>query len=133
MAKRTALVIGTLAILSAAGCSRDVPTAAPPTPTAPPPGPLTPPPNNIESFVADRTTVRKGDTVTLSWVATGTVSYCRIWSGIEPEPPRLLVADGLAPVGSLRVVPTVTGFYALVTYLADGRAVLEADIGIVVE
>lgn len=129
MAGRMALVIVTLAMLSTGGCSRDVPTAAP---TPPPPGPLSPPPNNIESFVADRTTVRKGDTVTFSWAVSGTVSYCRLWAGIEPEP-RLLVADNLAPLGSIRVVPTVTAWYGLVTYLADGRAVLEGDIRIVVE
>ena len=132
MAGRIALVIVTLAVLSTGSCSRDAPTAAAPTSTMPPRTPPSPPPNNIESFVADRTTVRKGDTVTFSWAVSGTVSYCKIWTGIEPEP-RVLVADGLPPIGSLRVVPTGTAWYGLVTYLADGRAILESDIRVVVE
>jgi hypothetical protein len=101
-------------------------------PTPPPRRSPSPPPNSIVRFEADRTNVQAADTVTLSWVVTGIVDHCTISTGIPPTP-RVPVAEDLLPIGKLRVRPRKTTWYALTTYLQDGRAVLESDVLVVVE
>jgi hypothetical protein len=133
MPKQTTATIVILGLLVASSCSPSGPsTVGPSVPTLPPRTPPSPPPNYIDSFVADRTTVGSGETVTLSWSVSGTVSYCSMSTGIPPDT-RVLIADRLPTVGSLQLRPTETKWYALVTHLEDGRAVLEANIRILVE
>jgi hypothetical protein len=130
--RRNALVIVALGAVTVSRCSTEGASLMPPTPTLPPRTAPSPPPNTIDSFGPDQATVKKGQPVTLFWAVSGTASYCKVWTGVEPGP-RVLIADRLPLVGMLQVVPEETTWYGLVTYLADGRATLEADVQVVVE
>ena len=125
--KRTAVVIVVLVLLNSGGCSPSGPNNVLP--------PRTPPsraPNTIDRFTADPPTTHAGEAVTLSWAVSGTVDHCTLSTGIEPSP-RIVIAERLPAAGGLVVHPTETTWYALVTYLEDGRAVVESNVRVVVE
>ena len=103
--KVSAAVLGVSLVLFAAGCKKKVPPPAPPPPPAPAPAPAPTPPAapTVASFSAEPTTIQPGQSSTLRWEVTGSVTSVAINAGI----------GAVQNTGNRRVSPDSSTTYTL--------------------
>ena len=100
----SAAVIAVSLVLFAAGCKKKVPPPPPPPPPAPAPAPApTPAAPVVASFTAEPTTIQPGQSSTLRWEVTGSVTSVAINNGI----------GAVQNAGNRRVSPESSTTYTL--------------------
>lgn len=114
------ITLGTLLLLGAAGCKKKTPVAPPPpTPTATAPKPGTGPAAVINSFVAEPSTIVRGESSTLKWNVSN-ASEVTIDNGIGT----------VQPAGSRQVSPTANTTYRLTAKGPGGDAISAVTVAV---
>jgi peptidoglycan-associated lipoprotein len=114
------ITLGTLLLLGAAGCKKKTPVAPPPpTPAATPAKPGTGPAAVINNFVAEPSTIVRGESSTLRWNVSN-ASEVTIDNGIGT----------VQPMGSRQVSPTANTTYRLTAKGPGGDAISAVTVAV---
>jgi len=108
--------------LFASGCKKKVPAPAPPPPPPPvvQPPPPPPPAPSVAQFTAEPTSIQRGQTSTLRWEVTGTVTSVSINQGIGT----------VQSTGSSRVSPSDSTTYTLTATGPGGSNTRTATVNV---
>src|SRR5450759_4549532 len=107
----------------ATGCKKKVPARAPPPPPPPsvaPPAPPTPAAPTVAQFTAEPTSIQRGQTSTLRWEVTGSVTSVSINQGIGT----------VQSTGSSRVSPSDSTTYTLTATGPGGSITGSATVNV---